>query len=269
MRLPRRPASRRGWLAAGLAVGASLVVIWLFWTWPPPLWYRWHFPHETAFMAMRRREDPDEAQHRRYKPVPLNQISPALRRAVLIGEDIRFYQHHGVDYVELRRAVGYPRDSFSWTSARDRGDLARAVIQSRKHPERIRGASTITQQLAKNLYLSPSRNPFRKVKELVTAWRLELWLPKDRILELYLNSVEMGDEIWGAEAASERYFNRPARQLTDEQAAELAAMLPFPRSSNPYYRPSRMIWRRNMILARMNGGRVAVPIDSAVAADSL
>ena len=228
---------------------------WLFWTWPPPIWYRWSFPRETAFMSARRRQDPASALRRKYQPVALAQIAPAIKRAVLISEDIRFYDHGGMDFVELRRALGYPRDSFFWTRARDRADMWRALARSAAHPRAVRGASTITQQLAKNLYLSPARDPFRKLKEAVTAWRLEFWLPKERILELYLNTVELGDEIWGVEAASRTYFRTPARSVSTEQAATLAAVLPFPRSSNPYYRPARMNWRKNLILERMLGGR--------------
>ena len=188
----------------------------------------------------------------------------------MIGEDSRFYDHHGIDYVEMRHAMGYPRDSFAWTSARDRSDMWRAIGGTIAHPARARGASTITQQLAKNLYLSPSRNPLRKIKEAVTAWRLELWLPKERILDLYLNTVELGDEIWGVEAASQAYFKGSARTLSMDQAATLAASLPFPRSSNLYYRPGRMLWRKNLILGRLMGKPVSVPIDSGViVADSV
>lgn len=240
----------------------SLLLFWLFFVWPPPLWYRYNFPRETSFMAMRRNGNPTAALHRKYMPVPLTQRSSAMRRAALIGEDSRFYSHHGVDFVELRHAMGYPRDSFAWTSPRDRGDLWRAITNSTAHPRTVRGASTITQQLAKNLYLSPSRNPLRKLKEAITAWRLELWLPKDRILELYLNTVEMGDEIWGVEAGGQAYFRTPARNLSADQAATLAALLPFPRSSNPYYRPGRMLWRKNLIMERLNGKAVVVPVDS-------
>jgi monofunctional biosynthetic peptidoglycan transglycosylase len=125
--------------------------------------------------------------------------------------------------------------------------------------EALRGASTITQQLAKNLYLSPSRNPFRKLKEAVTAYRLEAALGKERILELYLNLVELGDEVWGVEAASQKYFSRSARRLSTEQAAALAGTLPFPLSSNPGFRPGRMRWRQNLILRRMRGENVVVP----------
>jgi monofunctional biosynthetic peptidoglycan transglycosylase len=267
------PRNKRGWARRlALLFGAVFVlfVLWLFAVWPPPLWYRWNFPHETAFMAMRRGQNPAAATHRKYQPVPIGRIAPVLTRAVLIGEDSRFYDHRGIDYVETRHAMGYARDSFAWTSARDRGEMWQAIRATIAHPARVRGASTITQQLAKNLYLSPSRNPLRKVKEAVTAWRLELWLPKKRILELYLNTVELGDEIWGAEAASRTYFRVPALALSMDQAATLAASLPFPRSSNLYYRPARMLWRKELILERLMGKPVAVPIDAGTAVvDSL
>ena len=239
---------------------AGLFVLWLFAVWPPPVWYATHFPRETAFMAMRRSADPDAATKRRYDPVPLTAIAQVMPRAVMIGEDNRFYDHGGFDFVEMRKAVGYRRDSFAIASPRDRQDLAAALRKSWRRRDRVRGASTITQQLAKNLYLSPSRNPLRKVKEAVTAWRLEFWLSKDRIMELYLNTVELGDEVWGVEAASQLYFRRSAKALTVEQAATLAAVLPFPRSSNPNYRPGRMNWRKNLILRRLRGEQVEVPM---------
>jgi monofunctional biosynthetic peptidoglycan transglycosylase len=113
--------------------------------------------------------------------------------------------------------------------------------------------------VAKNLYLSPSRNPLRKLKEAVTAYRLEAALPKRRILELYLNIAELGDGVWGVEAASRRYYRKPARRLTPYQAAALAATLPFPRSSNPAYRPVRMRRRQELVLRRMRGERIEVP----------
>ena len=90
----------------------GLFVLWLFAVWPPPLWYRFYFPRETAFMAMRRHENPVAATHRTYRPVALAQIAPVLRRAVMIGEDNRFYDHGVFDWVEVRHAMGFPRDSF-------------------------------------------------------------------------------------------------------------------------------------------------------------
>lgn len=256
------PDSKPRWFRRrGVRIGAALVavVLFYFWAvWPPPLWYRFAFPHETSFMAMRRHEDPVRATHRSYRPVPLAQIAPAFRRAVLIGEDNRFYQHHGFDWVEIRHAMGFPRDSFSWRAGRDWSSLMTDFARTTLSRKPMRGASTITQQLAKNLYLSSSRNPLRKLKEAFTAARLELWLPKDRILELYLNTAEMGDEIWGVEAASRHYFGVSARNLTTAQAATLAALLPFPRSSNPDHSPARMAWRRDLILQRLSGGTIVV-----------
>lgn len=233
----------------GLVIAVGLFIFWLFAVWPPPLWYRVTFPRQTAFQAMRRRENPEAAQKRQYTPVRMSAIAPVMARAVLVAEDHRFYEHGGVDYVELRKALGYRRDSFAFTNPKDRKDLARAIARSDLGD--ARGASTLTQQLAKNLYLSPSRNPLRKVKEVITAWRLELWLGKDRILELYLNTAELGDEIWGVEAASRAYFGKSASRLTRVEAATLAGTLPAPTTSNPRERPGRMLWKRDWILGHM------------------
>ncbi|MEO8226168.1 MAG: biosynthetic peptidoglycan transglycosylase [Gemmatimonadota bacterium] len=242
------------------AVGAAtaLLLLWLFAVWPPPLWYRTHWPARTAFMQMR---DGQAAGPRAlaYHPVPLDSMAPSLIQAVLIGEDNRFWSHPGVDFVELRQALGYRRAAFAWTSPRDLVEVSRAAGRAWSRRDALRGASTVTQQLAKNLYLSPSRNPLRKLKEAVTAFRLESALGKRRILELYLNVVEMGEGVWGADAASGRYFGRSAATLNRPQAAALAGALPFPLLSNPAYKPGRMRWRQNLILRRMRGERIEVP----------
>lgn len=182
--------------------------------------------------------------------------------AVMAGEDQRFRDHHGIDWVNLRHALGYDRDDFRWRSARDRRDLLRALSHAWARRDQLRGASTITQQLAKNLYLSPSRNPLRKVKEAVTAWRLEAALDKDRIMELYLNTVELGPEVWGVDAASRLYFGHPARRLSLLESTQLAGELPFPLRSNPGYRPARMLRRQQLILAHLRGEQVEIPPDS-------
>jgi monofunctional biosynthetic peptidoglycan transglycosylase len=231
-----------------VAAGAGLFIGGLFAVWPPPVWYATHFPSRTAFMAMRERSGVETVA---YRPVPLDSITPLLAQAAILGEDNRFWSHSGLDFVELRHAIGYSRDEFSFTSARDLRDMARALGSLWSRRDDLRGASTITQQLAKNLYLSPSRNPFRKVKEAVTAYRLELALSKRRILELYLNVVELGPGIWGADAGSEAYFQRPPARLTRRQAAALAGTLPFPLESNPALHPGRMRWRQEWILGRM------------------
>ena len=251
-----------------LAVLVAALAVWVWFLWPPPAWYKWAWPRQTAFMAMRRGQERAAIRAgtakpplpvRAYLPIPLAQIAPAMRTAAMIGEDHRFYQHHGIDYQAIREAAGYRRDDFRWVSAEDRAELGRALRQAWSRRDRIRGASTITQQLAKNLYLSPSRNPLRKVKEAVTAWRLEYWLGKERILELYLNVVELGPETWGVEAASRKYFRHPAGRLSLDEAAALAGSLPFPLRSNPGYRPGRMRWRQEMILRRARGENVVIP----------
>jgi monofunctional biosynthetic peptidoglycan transglycosylase len=170
---------------------------------------------------------------------------------VVIGEDSRFWAHHGIDPAELADALGIDRSRGAWASVR--------MLWRRR--DRMRGASTITQQLAKNLYLSPSRSLPRKVKEAVTALRLELALPKNRILELYLDVAEWGPGVWGAQAASQAYFGVPASRLDERAAAALAATLPRPHSSNPVYRPEAMLTRRDLILARYHGVTVEIPVE--------
>lgn len=268
----------------GTAGAVGLFLLWLVAVWPPPLWYRWFWPRETAFMAMRAKQADSLANHaqrrrqaengelpRLYEPVPFEQITPSMARAVMIAEDHRFLDHGGIDYQAIREAMGYRRADFEWDNERDRAELQRVLSHAWERRDRIRGASTITQQLAKNLYLSPSRNPLRKVKEAVTAYRIEAAMDKTRILELYLNVVEFGPEIWGAEAASQAYFGRPAARLTTEQAAQLAGTLPFPLRSNPAYRPGRMRWRQQWVLRRIRGERVVIPSqdDTTEARDSV
>src|SRR2546430_7096145 len=164
-----------------------------------------------------------------YRWTPYGNISPYLRRAVLVAEDNEFYEHGGVDVQAMREAL--ERD---W-----------------KRKRITQGGSTITQQLAKNLYLSPSRNPLRKVKEYFIARSLENHLSKKRILELYLNVVEMGERVYGAEAAARHYFHKSASALTPAEAATLAGCLPNPRVMDPGAPNKRLRRRQKMILARM------------------
>lgn len=212
-------------------------------------------------MAMRARQLRHDASAppSQYAPVPPASMSPWLERAALAGEDEAFYLHHGLDYRALREAIGYRRATFSWSNPADRTELWRALDHAWARRAKLRGASTITQQLAKNLYLSPSRNPLRKVKEAVIAYRLEWTLDKERILALYLNVAEFGPNLWGVEAASQRYFGRPAARLSADQAALLIATLPHPLTSNPAYRPGRTRWRQQLILLKLGGAPVTVP----------
>ena len=190
-----------------------------------------------------------------YRPVALADVGPYLQRLLIIAEDSRFRSHCGIDVVELKEAAGVPPDAGLWRTA--------GAMWGQRN--RIRGASTITQQLAKNLYLSPSRSLLRKLKEAVIAIRLELALSKDRILELYLNTVEWGPGVWGVDRAAREYFGVPPAALDLRQAASLAATLPHPRASNPAYRPTRMAARRDLILARYYGYDVVIPPSELVA----
>jgi len=188
-------------------------------------------PTTTAFMEQRKAElrAAGKSDAIDYRWVPYARISPYLRRAVLVAEDDAFYEHGGVDVDALQEAI--------------RKDWARKKM--------THGGSTITQQLAKNLYLSPSRNPLRKVKEYFIARSLENHLSKKRILELYLNVVEMGERVYGAEAASEAYFHVPASALSPSQAALLAGCLPNPRIMSPASPNKRLRFRQRMVLSRM------------------
>lgn len=183
------------------------------WTWPRVGALATRPPRTTAFIERYRAEQraagqPDRVQ---WAWVPYPAISSPVKRAVVVAEDIRFFAHPGVDLQEVEDAL---------ERAVDRKTLPR-------------GASTITQQLAKNLWLSPSRSPLRKVREAILAWQLERTLSKRRILELYLNVVEFGPGIYGVEAAARRYFGKPAAALDALEAAQLAASLPSPRSWHP------------------------------------
>lgn len=184
-------------------------------------------PGKTSFMEYR--EDEYRARGKKVKIqsrwVPLKSISPYLMKAVLIAEDDKFWKHHGFDKEAIQKAFEKNLESGKFKL----------------------GGSTISQQLTKNLYLTPAKNPVRKLKEAIITWRLERTLSKRRILELYLNVVEWGEGIFGAEAASRRHFGKPASALTAEEAAKLAAALPNPRR----YRvdgTSRYVERRAKII---------------------
>lgn len=239
-----------------LALPLSLVgAVWfLYLALPWPVTLRWRDPAQTAFMSHRIREAEGRGETLtiRYEWVPLDAISRHLRRAVIVAEDARFYEHRGIDWHALREELRYSGDAvFRWTDPADLQALVDAVRYYRENRDAVRGRSTITQQLAKNLYLSPERSLVRKAEEFIIARRLERFLTKDRILELYLNTAEWGPGIFGAEAAAREYFGRSAASLSRDQAAALAATLPHPLTSNPAHRPGRMLWRKRLILERL------------------
>lgn len=213
-------------MAAGFACAAYVYL-----TLPDVRALRTRNPHTTAFMALRAQQATANGQalHVQQRWVSYEQISPHLRRAVLVAEDSAFWQHDGVDLEQLKESI-------------------ETNIEQRRL---VRGASTITQQLAKNLYLSPSRTPLRKLRELFIARQLEVEMSKRRILELYLNVVEWGDGIYGAEAAARAYFGKPASALVAEEAALMAGALINPRVHNPAKPTRRLRRRQEIILQRM------------------
>jgi monofunctional biosynthetic peptidoglycan transglycosylase len=162
----------------------------------------------------------------RQRWVPYGQISDALKRAVIASEDSEFVYHQGVEWEAIERAR--QRNAKAEELALRRAAQMRARGKEPR-PAQLRGGSTITQQLAKNLFLSGERTMLRKGQELVLATALELLLSKERILELYLNNVEWGEGIFGAEAAAQYYFRKPASRLGIHEAARLAVMLPSPK----------------------------------------
>ncbi len=194
-------------------------------------------PPSTAFIELRAREARarGEAPRRIQKWVPYARISQNLKRAVLVTEDSRFWTHEGIDFDELKESM-----ETNW-----------------ERLEFARGGSTITQQLAKNLYLSPSKNPIRKLREFLIARALEAELSKQRILELYLNEIEWGDGIYGAEAAARTYFRKSCADLSPQDAALLAAAIANPRLLNPGNPTARLRRRQEMVMRRM--GAVTPP----------
>jgi monofunctional glycosyltransferase len=241
-------------IAVPLAFVGALWFYYLVLPWPIRL--RAHDPQRTALIERRSAQarSAGETLEIRQQWVPLERISGHLRRAVIVAEDGRFYEHGGVDWLALREELRYSGGpEFSILDPADLRALFDSFQYYRANRERIRGRSTITQQVAKNLYFRTERSPLRKLEELIVARRLERFLTKDRILEIYLNIAELGPGIFGAEAAARHYFGRSAAELSREQAAALAATLPHPLTSNPRTRPARMAWRQNLILQRMGG----------------
>ena len=185
--------------------------------------------------------------------VDYGQISPHLKRAVIASEDATFVSHGGVDWEAIQSA--WEKNARRIAQAERRA--AQAKHPSQVRPARIIGGSTITQQLAKNLMLSGERNMLRKGQELLLALTLEVLLSKERILEIYLNSVEWGEGVFGAEAAAQRYFKKSARQLSAYEAARLAVMLPAPKRFEDRMNSGYLTGRASTIVARM--GDVQLP----------
>jgi len=224
------------WIQVAMAIGFSALA-YIYLTLPDVRPLATSNPVTTAFIELRAAEAHAQGRipRRDQRWVRYERISGNLKRAVLVAEDDAFWQHEGVDLDQIRESI--------------ERDLERGRM--------VRGGSTITQQLAKNLFLSPSRNPVRKLRELIIARRLEAELTKRRILEIYLNVVEWGDGIYGAEAAARAYFKKTASQLGPSESALLAGALVNPRTMMPGRPSPRLLRRQRLILARM--GSVTPP----------
>ena len=235
----RRSAVRSAILAVP-AIGFALLA-YAYLTLPDVRALKTSNPSTTAFMELRDREARAKGKtpRRAQRWVGYGHISADLKRAVLVAEDDAFWQHEGVDFEQLQESIEVDWVRGRWS----------------------RGGSTITQQLAKNLYLSPSKNPVRKLREWVIARRLEAELKKARILELYLNVIEWGDGVYGVESAARAYFSKSAAELGPSESALLAAAIVNPRLLNPAHPISRLIRRQQLILRRM--GAVVPPQESA------
>jgi monofunctional biosynthetic peptidoglycan transglycosylase len=196
-------------------------------------------PKKTALMEYREKAAREKKKpYRIYQSwAPISKISPYLVKAVLIAEDDKFWKHEGFDYEAIQKAV--------------EKDLKAKKFKF--------GGSTITQQLARNLYLSPEKSVIRKISEAIITWRMEKTLSKKRILELYLNVVEWGEGIFGAEAASRYYYGKPSSELTPEEAARLASVLPNPRKYNPLGDQRYVINRSNLIYSIMIQRGIVIP----------
>lgn len=203
--------ARLAWRTLGFALGAiaTLVVLLQLWFFSHIVYWRFFDPSSTAFMERRlellREKKPKATLRREW--VRYERISVHLKRAVVAAEDARFLEHEGFDWEAIHKAI-------------ERNERRGRIVA---------GASTISQQLAKNLFLSGERSWLRKAQEAAITWMLERTLTKRRILELYLNVAEWGDSVFGAEAAARHHFGVPAAALTPEQAAWLAVILPSPR----------------------------------------
>ncbi|MBK9624711.1 MAG: monofunctional biosynthetic peptidoglycan transglycosylase [Rhodocyclaceae bacterium] len=230
----KHPAPR--WLKLTLLAMVMSVTLWQSWYVGWVLWWKWFDPQITSFQSQRLEELKEKIPNAVLKKqwLPYAKISTQLKRAVIASEDDKFVDHEGFDWEGIQKAIE----------------------KNQKKGKVVAGGSTISQQLAKNLLLSPNKTVLRKVEEAsITLW-LELLWDKRRILEVYLNVVEWGSGIFGADAAAQRYFGISATQLNAEQSARLAVMLPAPRRFEKNPNSPYINGRVELILGRMNSAEV-------------
>jgi len=218
-----------GWIGRGFVVLLALILLWNIWMVLHIVAWRWVNPSNTAFMSVQldRLQASNPAAELKHEWVDYEQISPNLKRALVASEDAKFLDHEGFDWEGMQTA---------WEKNIKKGRI-------------VAGGSTITQQLAKNLFLSGSKNPLRKLEEAFLTVMIELILDKQRIFEIYLNVIEWGDGVFGAQAAAEHYYKTSAKKLSVAQSAKLASMVTNPR----YYdknRSDRRLLRKAAIIQR-------------------
>ncbi|WP_245579389.1 monofunctional biosynthetic peptidoglycan transglycosylase [Chitinilyticum aquatile] len=221
-----------GWyLRKAVLAVTLLLLVWLLWIFAHVLAWRWVNPGETSFMEeqLERLQDQNPDAELRHQWVEYDRISPNIKRALVASEDAKFLEHDGFDWEAIQIA---------WEKNQKKGRI-------------VAGGSTISQQLAKNLFLSSKRTPWRKAEEAVITVMLEALLDKQRIFEIYLNVIEWGDGVFGIEAASRHYYNTSAARLSPGQAAKLASMVPNPRYFDKHRSDRKLLRKTAIILRRM------------------
>lgn len=220
------------WIKRIVLWSVVLFLVWNVWILGHVLWWRSHNPDATTFMneQLARLQEKDPEAELRHKWVPYSKISPNLKRALIASEDAKFLEHEGFDWEGIQNA---------WEKNLKKGRI-------------VAGGSTISQQLAKNLFLSSKRTPWRKLEEAIITVMLEQLLDKRRILEIYLNVIEWGNGVFGAEAAARHHYKTSAAALSATQAAKLAAMVPNPRYFDTHFNDRKLLRKARIIQRRMS-----------------
>jgi monofunctional biosynthetic peptidoglycan transglycosylase len=224
------------WLWRSVKVFFTLLLVYQVWLFAHVCWWVKFNPSSSAFMTTRLEimQDKNPNAEIRQKWVPYAKISDNLKRALVTAEDAKFVDHEGFDWEGIQKAY----------------------VKNIRKGKIVAGGSTISQQLAKNLFLSTRRTPWRKLEEAVITVMLETVMDKQRIFEIYLNVIEWGNGVFGAEAAARHYYHVSASQLSVEQAAKLAAMVPNPRYYDRHRDAPGMLRKTEIIISRMNDAEI-------------
>lgn len=225
-----------GWLWRAMAFGFVLLLLYQVWIFAHVLWWIKYNPSTSAFMETRLEamQDTNPDAKLQFQWIPYAKISNNLKRALVASEDANFVDHEGFDWDGIQKA--YEKDI--------------------KKGKIVAGGSTISQQLAKNLFLSGKRSPFRKIEEAAITVMMEAVMDKQRIFEIYLNVIEWGNGVFGAEAAARHYYHISASQLSAAQAAKLAAMVPNPRFYDKHFNAPGLARKTGIIMRRMNSSDI-------------